>query len=364
MRILFLSNSVGNLYSGPTYSIPKQVAAMSKYDEVIWINSKKSALHEWKQLKYYYDVDDFPTKKLADICQKTGKPDVIIIEQFYNHIRDPYLLETYRGDVPYVIVPRGEFTAKAQQRKNIKKSLANRLFAKRIIQKAAAVLYLSPRESDDSGSSWNSNPIVIPNGITIPGKKKENFSADVIRVVSIGRIEPYQKGIDILIEAVTLLKKENSINRLHFDLFGADVDGKAEQLRREITLKGLSDIIEIHGPAYGDEKERILLASDVYIMPSRFEGMPMALLEAMSYGLPCIVSEGSNMMEDVDRFEAGWTFHSEPEELVAVLSDCVSAGSNTLARFSSNAIKLASEYSWDTIAQKTHDMLCDLVHAV
>lgn len=358
MKILFLSNTRGKSYSGPSYSIPAQVKAQSKYDEVFWYNSVISEKTVWKEYPYYHDLADFPDKRLKPVLDRFGKPDLIILEQFYNHISDRYLYEVYKSGIPYLVIPRGEFTRQGQKRSQFKKKAVNLFAANRIIRKASAVWYLTEQEKLDSGESWNLNSIVIPNGIDMPSKTVAYGQNQMIKFVSIGRLEPYQKGLDLLIHSVYELR-DRLRGKCRFDLYGADVDGVANALRDDVKGKGISDLIEIHGPAYGEEKERVLLSSDVFIMPSRFEGHPMALIEAMSYGLPCLVSKGTNMKQEVEEEKAGWTFISGLNELKDSVERCMNEHS-MYREYGENAIRLSSQYNWTEIAKRSHEQMARL----
>lgn len=360
MKIIFLSNTHGKPYSGPSYSIPAQVKAQSEFDEVIWFNSVVSEKTKWKENPYYHDIKEIPDKSLKSIFSHFGKPDLIIIEQFYNHLKDRYLYDIYRSKIPYLIIPRGEYTWQGQKRGCLKKKAANLLIGKPMSRKAKAIWYLTEQEKKDSGKSWNDKSILIPNGINMPMKTVSYGQNSLIRFVSIGRLEPYQKGLDLLITAVHELG-DSLRGKCRFDLYGADVDGAANELRDEIKNKGISDLIEIHGSAYGNEKERVLLSSDVFLMPSRFEGHPMALIEAMSYGLPCLVSKGSNMKQEIEEAGAGWTFVSDANELGAAIECCVNDFSK-FREYGENAMKLSSKYSWTEIAKYTHELLSKLTN--
>ena len=55
MNILYLSHLSGASYAGPTYSVPKQIEAQSKIDNVFWYNATTQGKREWKELQYYHD---------------------------------------------------------------------------------------------------------------------------------------------------------------------------------------------------------------------------------------------------------------------------------------------------------------------
>ena len=86
-------------------------------------------------------------------------------------------------------------------------------------------------------------------------------------------------------------------------------------LKRKINYKKLVNLINYHShnkifhksykrilvikPAFGLEKEKIFKNSSAFILPSFSEGLPMAPLEAMSYGVPCLISENCNLNQAI-----------------------------------------------------------------
>ncbi len=123
------------------------------------------------------------------------------------------------------------------------------------------------------------NICVIPNFIEKQNKEKDYKLKK--RFICVGRLS-YQKGIDILIEACNLIK--DKLDGWHVDIFGA---GEEEtKLRSQIDESGLSEIVRINKPTTNIYAE--YAKSDALLMTSRFEGLPMVLLEAMSAGIPAI----------------------------------------------------------------------------
>ena len=69
---------------------------------------------------------------------------------------------------------------------------------------------------------------------------------------------------------------------------------------------GVGDLIEINGPVEEENKEEVLLNTDIFIQTSRSEALPMGPLEALSYGIPCLVSCGTGLAGLINRYDAGW----------------------------------------------------------
>ncbi|MDD6400227.1 MAG: glycosyltransferase [Lachnospiraceae bacterium] len=354
MNILYLSHLRGESYAGPTYSVPNQIAAQSKLDNVFWYNAIHNSIEEWKKLDYYHDLNEYPDESIIRLPKPFNSPDIIVIELFYNMVKSNFLKELINTEIPYVIIPRGELTFKAQKRKALKKTIANILVCKKYARKAAAIQYLTEQEYMDSGNSWNENYFIIPNGINIPNITKTSFTKKGIKCISIGRIEPYQKGIDLLIKACEDIKKELIKAHCQITICGPDKENKVKELRQDVKDRGLSDIISFRDGIYGKEKEKLLLDSDVFLITSRFEGHPMALIEALSYGLPCVVTKGSNMKTEIDKHNAGWTADNDEESIKNALKKMISE-KDCFADKGECAVVLSKKYAWDFLADRSHN---------
>jgi glycosyltransferase involved in cell wall biosynthesis len=124
--------------------------------------------------------------------------------------------------------------------------------------------------------------LYVPNGVAVPLENKKNYSR-VANVLTIGRLDK-QKGIDVLLKVwAMVVAKEKTLKLI--------ILGSGPQ---EIELKRLSESLEVghsvqfRGVVHNVEEN--LRDSDLFILPSRAEGLSNALLEAMSHGIPCIAT--------------------------------------------------------------------------
>jgi len=119
----------------------------------------------------------------------------------------------------------------------------------------------------------------IPNPITIASEHKSDLS--VKKVLAVGRYTA-QKGFDLLLDAWEIVCRENREWQLEIVGDGEDkkiLIGRAARLNisdRVVFRPPVKDIVEVYKEA------------SVYVLSSRFEGMPLVMLEAMSMGLPVI----------------------------------------------------------------------------
>lgn len=138
----------------------------------------------------------------------------------------------------------------------------------------------------------NTKCIYIPNVIdSIYENPKYNTNHNLI---SVGRLEN-EKGFSDLIDIVNHLKEQ--IPDIKLNLIG---DGSLkEKLNDKIKNLNLQDNIIMHGYLNHEEIEKIMLESSLYVMTSLTESFGLVLIEAMSYGVPCIAFDSASGAKEV-----------------------------------------------------------------
>ena len=85
---------------------------------------------------------------------------------------------------------------------------------------------------------------------------------------------------------------------------------------------GISSSVVFTGSLFGEKKIRLLTETHVFAHPSRTDGLPATILEAAALGLPCIVSDATNMCRYIDLFDAGYAMRTpDPEEFAKGLEE-------------------------------------------
>ena len=353
MNILFVSHLSNNIAAGLNWSVPASVNAQSKIDNVLWIDITDAFLSHWAEVEAYHNVREYGKLKLRNLPSPFNNPDLVVFEGFYEPRECFFALSLRNKKIPYIIVPRGSLTHQAMNnRSKWKKKIAHWILFNSFVHHAAAIQYLTEAEYCDSGNKWNLHHIIVPNGFDIPKEQKTEFSCG-IKAIFIGRLDLYHKGLDLLLKIMA--DRHKMLMNAHFSLtlYGPQKYDYCE-IQKFIKKHDISDIVHLGGEIFGEKKQKAILDADIMIMPSRFEGLPMGLLETMAYGLPCLVSQGTNLADVVAEYNAGWCCDNSLESLDMHLLQMLNEKELLIVK-GSNAKKLAANYSWHKIARQFHN---------
>ncbi len=125
------------------------------------------------------------------------------------------------------------------------------------------------------------NPVVLPPAGVTSGADDDGL----VRAVSLGRLGRRKGSYDVVAAAALLPADVRS--RLRVVLAG---DGEVDEVRAAVAAAGVGDVVEVLGWQGPHDRDALVRRSDVFLLPSYEEGLPMAMLEAMAQGLAPIVS--------------------------------------------------------------------------
>lgn len=345
MKILHVAKLKGYAFAGVDVIVPQHLAAQSSYADIAFINVRNVQVAPKWQIDYNEDT------WLNDAVARLDGLDLVVFHDVYalEYLKMSGLLRSKH--IPYIIVPHGCLTMGAQRKKRFKKLVANILLFNRFIYGATALQCLS--SSEQSQTKFNLKIFVGTNGISIPKICKSSFNVNSVSFVYVGRLDPFHKGIDFMLSAVRNQKDLLSANSCHFDLYGPNSVGGYEKVAALISEYELDDVVTLHHAVVGEEKEQILLKSDVFIQTSRFEGMPVGILEALSYGLPCLLTKGTTLGETIEEKDAGWCADTNSASIEQALQAAISQKSSFAKKGLNGRNLVTEEFEWSKIAQST-----------
>ncbi|MFC5050669.1 glycosyltransferase [Rubritalea spongiae] len=265
---------------------------------------------------------------------------------------------------PYLVAPRGMLDPWALANARWKKKVAGLLYENKHLQNAACLHALCRSEAESMRAYGLKNPIcVIPNGIHLPeiGAGAEKEQSGLKTLVFIGRIHP-KKGLVHALEAWSQLARDG----WKFVIAGWDQGGHEQELKDLLTKAGVPWVdrrddstrtaseggVEFYGSTYGDEKKALLRVADAFILPSYSEGLPMAVLEAWSYGLPVVMTEFCNIPEGFEA-EAAIEIGTDKESILAGLEQLVSLPEAAVQEIGERGLQLVKDkFTWEQISKQ------------
>jgi GalNAc-alpha-(1->4)-GalNAc-alpha-(1->3)-diNAcBac-PP-undecaprenol alpha-1,4-N-acetyl-D-galactosaminyltransferase len=221
---------------------------------------------------------------------------------------------------------------------------------------ASRVVVLTQRTSDYFLSELRLPTHVIPNPVISPSKFEQISTGDPKRsLVAMGRLTP-QKGFDLSIKAFAKLKDKYPDWILTI-LGEGELRAELEALRDKLKLQA-----RVYFPGAVKNVYEILQQADIFILSSRFEGFPIALCEAMAYGLPVIATDCPSGPREIIR--DGIDGILVPSEDVAALSGAMAGlmgDKQKRADLSIRATEVVERFSIEKIMSMWAELLAEVV---
>ncbi len=207
-----------------------------------------------------------------------------------------------KRNIQYVLTPHGAYNLKALEKSRGRKSIYHFLFESALIRHAAYIHLIGASEQEMLAEKYPKTKIkLIANGQDVLYSYKHTKSKDHLNFGFLGRIDMHTKGLDLLYSAMAKFAKLNQPFTLHIVGKG----GEMQELKALGKSLNIDQHIIYHGAKYGEQKYAFLAELDIFFHPSRNEGMPGAVLEALSVETPCIVSKESNLANYINKAQAG-----------------------------------------------------------
>ena len=265
----------------------------------------------------------------------------------------------------YVLAPHGMVDSWSLSQSRFRKKLVWRIWESRAFKEAECIHALCPAEADAIRNLMPEKKIaIIPNGVEIPSatfdKRKvkppqvweQKIPQGSSVLLFLGRFHK-KKGVYELINAWKKTANLSSSKKWWLCMVGYGKD--AENLTRKVKKENIPRCL-VFGPAFGNEKTNILRSATSFILPSFSEGLPIAALEAMSFGLPCLLSSSCNLPE---AYERGAAISAEPDtpSLVESFKKLFLLNQSQLRSMSESGKELvACNYNWSKISNQTQEL--------
>jgi glycosyltransferase involved in cell wall biosynthesis len=222
---------------------------------------------------------------------------------------------------------------------------------KNAVKHADEIIVLSRGVQKYFKDTYGRETIYIPNGVTKP----EIREAELIRkkfglekdgyILYLGRLVP-EKGVQYLIEAYQKIKENK---KLVIAGGSGDTDAFVQELKNKAS--GNENII-FTGFVQGRMLEELYSNAYCYVLPSDLEGMPLSLLEAMSYGNCCLTSDIDECAEVLE--DKGVTFKKGNVDDLRVKLEWLCSHEDEVTKYKAEAAEfICGKYNWDEVVRQT-----------
>lgn len=219
------------------------------------------------------------------------------------------------------------------------------------VKYADEIIVLSKGVQDYFEKTYGRKTVFIPNGVNRPKKQKAELITEKYGlekdsyILFLGRLVP-EKGIKYLIEAFKQVDTDKELVIAGGSSDTSEFENEIKELAKEDKR------ILFTGFVQGQELEELYSNAYVYVLPSDLEGMPLSLLEAMSYGNCCLVSDIPECVDVVE--DKALIFQkSDVNSLYTKLVD-ICCNSSKVQSFKRTAEEfVCNKYSWNKIVKDT-----------
>lgn len=275
---------------------------------------------------------------------KYNKPDVVHIHMSYKgSFTRKYIIHKLckKYNIPDIIHLHGsEFKKWFDESDNRKKQQI-----KQLLRESNSFIVL--------GEKWNAiikeidsatNTVVVSNTVHIPNKITQ--WQQPFNVLFLGVLIK-RKGVSDLLKAIKILDNSRKMDNIHFIIAGS---GEEESnLKAECSDLGLNELVEFTGWITGEKKTHLLEKSQMLVLPSYNEGLPIAVLEAISYGLPVVATDVGDISAAVHDGENGYLVQPGAIDNLAKAMNKVIQDRNKYLELSFNSRYLAKKVFSDEL---------------
>lgn len=260
----------------------------------------------------------------------------------------PMKLASWINGVPTIVTVHGS-------------SLFNKSWSvKKFLEK---ILYLDTRYSKEisvsenflKAKNVNKHISIVPNGVDLT--RFDNIKAEPnnerFDALFVGRLD-YVKGLDVLLNSLKIVIESSEFIQggRDFMLHIVGDGGERRALEKQTEKLDLGRFVRFHGKVTGDALVSIYKSSDLFILPSRSEGLPLSLLEACVARLPIIATNVGDNAKLVIEKENGFLIAPDDEQELAYYLEHFVLNPGLKQMGLKGYELVANEFTWDRLTEK------------
>ena len=324
LNILHVCPTLDLRYGGPANAV-KDIASWGANEKMLKISlatlqvsDDNLNLVQWLDPRVeVYQFDAFANNKMFFsltfnnwINKNIHQYDLVHVHVPFTGVSHSACHAALRYQIPYVISTHGTLSSWALSQKKFKKLLYLKLFGERILA-GAAVIHVTSKIEKNSFQFNNENISVVP----LPIGVRNNFPdvpmsdgliyekpLNVVRLVCVARLHEVKCIPDLILVVRALI---NLGVQVHLEIIGSGANSYERFLLSLVDKYCLKNYITFSGHMQPEAVYERLQLSDIFILLSKHENFSVAAAEALSCGLPVIVTDTVGISDYISEFSAG-----------------------------------------------------------
>ena len=236
-----------------------------------------------------------------------SKPDLVVLHQIYTFSTLLGYMYAKKNRIPYVVKPHGSLTKYHESDSKLIKTLAKWFLISKILREADAIIVTCKSERADLIASLKPKAHQLEYGAVVSWPQDEAVRRQPRgnqnkRIVFSGRFDK-KKNLPLVIKAMPQIL--DKYPDLILDIAGSGTVNEVRILQNLISTLELESNVQFHGWIDSSKMQEIFAAARLLVLPSENENFAIVVAEALSAGVPCVVSKFVGTAEIVAKHNAG-----------------------------------------------------------
>ena len=283
--------------------------------------------------------------------------DVLIIHGMFGSFSIRIARAAREGGIPTIAQPHDPYSPALFVERRLAKSLYWRLFERPFLRSVDAIQVYAPSHREHLVRlGVDTQTLVVPGGISRGSLERAAEARqrggrpveDALRLLFVGRFDIYNKGLDLMLEAVAVTTTLRS--SVVIDCVGAGNSAEYAAVERLVRRLGLTDCVHL---AYRtDDPWAAFARADVFVLPSRFDGFGLVVLEALAVGTPVVLSSAAGAAEYLWDDEAVVIAEPSVEGLHGALLEVAGRKTELRAAAAGAHARIGQRLTWQLCAER------------
>ena len=318
--------------------------------------------HRFTLARFKNDYGVGSLRGLSGKLTTLQKPNLVVLHQIYTFSVLIGYIYARKNEIPFVVFPHGSLTKYHESDSKFIKYLVKKVIVTKILRESKAIIVTCESERHDLNPALEAKAYHLPYGASrislMQGINLSKLKGNQdIRIVFSGRFDK-KKNLPMLLGAMpTILER---YPELVLDIAGSGTANEIRKIQVLVSTLKLEKNVQFHGWVDSSKMQEILSAARLLVLPSENENFAMVVAEALSAGVPCVVSKYVGTADIVAQHHAGEVIDELTSESVADgIMRVLKGDENQYRKAAFSAVE--NSLDWSKVSQRWRALVTSLV---